>query len=494
VASACARTPPRAAPDANARERLAAADALVAAGCYDCLVAAYGEYDALRHSAAVARTAEAGAVRAAALAALRERELGMADDGYLVAARDIAGQTVDASGSLATVLDVIDLLPDSSLGTPHPPGSDDELQRAAKLRARRNEYATVLRDLAPSDLLGAYVWTSLLCGTGDARDLEPEAASVAPLLEFRRATCRSLDQARLETLLQHDPRFLEIHYLLGRNAVGRRDLDDAQKHFEQAYAWHPAWPALTRAIANVALTSEDFEPAVRYYDETLALDPRAADARLGKVRALTYLGRNTDAIAVTDQLLASQWYVGDARYWRALNETQMQQYDAAWTDVEEAGRLLLNAEVPKLAGIVAYRRHDLDTSRQRFETSRKRYADDCETAFYLGLVLADLQQWPATVETLAANVVCLDAAEGRLQREIAEIQASNDPPARQARQVARRERDIASGRRMRATSFFNIAVSYYSLSRASEARKYAEKIVDDEQFGERAREILTRIK
>ena len=44
---------------------------------------------------------------------------------------------------------------------------------------------------------------------------------------------------------------------------------------------------------------------------------------LGKVRALTYLGRNIDAIATTDQLIAERWFVGDARYWRALNESEL---------------------------------------------------------------------------------------------------------------------------------------------------------------------------
>jgi tetratricopeptide (TPR) repeat protein len=496
VAAACARTPPPAKQDVNARERLAVADALVTAGCYDCLVTAYRQYDVLRRTAAVGRMAEAGTIRASALAALRERELGMPDGGYLAAARQAAAEAPDTPASIATVLELVDLLPDSSRGTPHPPGNDDDLRRALALTVRRDEFAAALRDLASRDLLGAYALASFTCGASDMRGLDPEVIgdTVTPLLQFRRATCRSLDASRLETLLQQDPRFLEVHYLLGRDAIGRRDLDGAQLHFEQAYAWRPKWPALTRALANVALTAEEFEIAARYYDETIELDPLAADARLGKVRALTYLGRHGDAVAVTNELLASQWYVADARYWRALNEAQMQQYDAAWVDIEEAERLLVNAEVPKLAGIVAFRRHDLDTSRQRFETSHQRNAGDCETGFYLGLVLADLRQWPATAETLVASVACLDAAEGRLLGEIAEIRASSDPPARQARQIARRERDIASGRRMRATSVFNIAVASFSLGRAADARRYAEMVANDAQFGERARELLSRLK
>jgi hypothetical protein len=46
---------------------------------------------------------------------------------------------------------------------------------------------------------------------------------------------------------------------------------------------------------------------------------------------------------------------------------------------------------------------------------------------------------------------------------------------------------------MIATSWFNTAVAYYSLSRKEEARQFAEKVAADDQFGERAKEILTRL-
>ena len=47
---------------------------------------------------------------------------------------------------------------------------------------------------------------------------------------------------------------------------------------------------------------------------------------------------------------------------------------------------------------------------------------------------------------------------------------------------------------MLAQSTFNTAVSYYNLSRYADARPFAEKVVDDEQFGERAREIIALLK
>ena len=74
--------------------RLAEADALVEAGCFDCLRDALSTYQAIRvlTGARVAGIdqATAGAVRAAGLLALRQRELGMIDDGYLTVAKECA--------------------------------------------------------------------------------------------------------------------------------------------------------------------------------------------------------------------------------------------------------------------------------------------------------------------------------------------------------------------------------------------------------------------
>ena len=47
---------------------------------------------------------------------------------------------------------------------------------------------------------------------------------------------------------------------------------------------------------------------------------------------------------------------------------------------------------------------------------------------------------------------------------------------------------------MMATSWFNTAVACYNLSRKAEARQYAEKVAADEQFGDRARELLSRLR
>ena len=504
VLTACARGPLTPAvvvpPGPTPTERLAAADRLVRAGCLDCLLNAYREYQSLRSIASAENAATMGAIRTGALVALRQRELGMVDEGYLAAAKELSSSRANLPAWIAGTLDVADVLPASIGGVSRPPSSDADLEKIGILRKNSAAYTALLKNFSEVDELSAYSWVSYACGSIEMRDVKPSdifaAVSTfrdAALLAFKEATCRGINADGLAAVAAADPRFIETAYLLGLREVGRRKLDEAEIQFDRAYAWRPRWPALTLSMANVAMTGEEFEKAERLYRETLAADPRAADALLGDVKALTYLGRAEDAIAAVDRMLGERWHLGDARYWRALNENQLGQLDAAWDDIEAAAKLLINAEVPKLAGIVAYRRQQLDVARAKFEESRQRDRNDCETGFYLGIVLSDQHVWMRAADVLRETVSCSEAAEQEAIRDIATIRASTDPPERQARQIARREKRIADGRRVIATSWYNMAVAYYSLSQKDEARQFAEKVAADDQFGERAKEILTRL-
>ena len=109
--------------------------------------------------------------------------------------------------------------------------------------------------------------------------------------------------------------------------------------------------------------------------------------------------------------------------------------DGAWADVELAGKLLINADVPKLAGLIAYRRKQIDVARAKFQESRERNPADCETGFYLGVVLAEQAVWDRTAEVLVATGQCLESWEHDYTSEIERLRASNDPPRRVERQI-----------------------------------------------------------
>ena len=508
-ASAPARTP--VAPTPDLQSRLAAANALLRVGCFDCLTDAFREYDAVRTTAradaATVDAATAGAVRSALLLDLRERELGMSDDGYLARARILAGGRDDLNAQFSAALDMIDTI--SWRGAVN----DAQTAAIARLLRNRDSWQPLFRGHAGESPFDAYLWLTIACATGESArlmQLAPselmapfDAFSDAPLLDYKLATCvgprrpggppTAMTADAIVDLVKREPRFVELDYLLGVQAITRGDLDGADADLRRAYAWHPAWPAATIALANVSLTAEDFDGALAFYEKTLALSPAHHDAEVGRLRALSYLDRHDEAIAAASAIIAGQWNRGDGFYWRAWNEMQLERFDPAWTDIEDAWKIWIHADVPKLAGIIAYQRHELEVSRAKFETSRKMNGGDCETGFYLGLVNAELRLWQPTVDVFVTTVNCLEGSRQQITQEIATIQASNTPPERKAQKIARRERQLVIETRRLATSLFNTAVGYFNLSQNTQARQYAEKVSDDEQFGERARELLSRL-
>lgn len=500
VCAAAACTPKRPAPQdpsIAARATLAEADALVRAGCFDCLTRALQHYESVRAVAAVGAVATAGAVRTAGLLALRERELGTTDSGYLEKAGELAAGDDSLRRDVTPLLDVIGSMLWRA-GAGHGGAPDQPLTIYQNRTARLD----MLRPLAGRDELSAYVWLAYACETSSGRtemsDLVAPVDAVRsmsdlPLLAFRQAICLGVDAAAVDRLYAREPRFAELAYFRGLIASAQRDLDGADARYREAYAWRAHWPAATLLIANVAMTGEEFPAALEFYEKTLALAPSFPDALLGKLRASYYLARYEDALAVADELLALHRYPGDAYYWRAASELQMNRLAEAWGDVEAADKAMVNSDVPKLAGMIELRRHEPETARQKLETARQRNPSDCEAGYYLQLALADLARWSALVDVAVGAAGCLDDAEAAARRDMERILASTSPDARKARQLTRRQQQIAAAVRMRATCWFNTAVANFNLSKPDEARRYAEMVADDEQFGERARDLEARI-
>src|SRR4051812_45702344 len=95
----------------TAADRLAAAERLLRAGCFDCLASAYQEFTALQSITPVAAAAAVGAARAAVLMAVRERDLGTEDSGYLARAREAAAAGAASAAGIGALIAVADTLP-----------------------------------------------------------------------------------------------------------------------------------------------------------------------------------------------------------------------------------------------------------------------------------------------------------------------------------------------------------------------------------------------
>jgi tetratricopeptide (TPR) repeat protein len=491
-------------PQLTPAARVARAQALVREGCLDCLLDAFNEYDALRANAAAADAALNGAVETAALIALRERELGLLDESFMDRARTLAASATPLDVEYTPIFEMIETMPARWTVGQAAVSDDRGLAAIQKAYRNRDAWLALLRSRTGRDAISSYVWLAFNCAVpvnginpGDVPNWISATGSWSdsPLLTFRAATCAGYDRGRLAQLVDSNPRFIEIDYFLAFTATRQGRLDEAAALLEKAYQWRPRWPSVTLQMAGVYLTAEEFDASHDFYQRTLTLAPGFVDALLGDLKALTYAGRRDEAIATADRLLALEhWYIGDARYWRALNEAQLARYDDAWADVELAAKLILNSDVPKLAGIIAYRRHELDVSRAKFEESRMRNPGDCEVGFYLQVVDAEQARWAPVADVAPASAVCFDGQEVELKNQIADIRTKALPPERIARQIAKREQTIANNARMRATCWFNAAVASFNLKNTDDARRYGEKVADDEQFGQRVKELLSRLR
>ena len=484
----------------NPLVRLAEADAALRRGCFDCLRDAYQTYESLRQSPIVGYAATMGAIRTAGLIALRERGLGMWDSGHLQRARMLMATDADLEAAFAVPLDIIDTAP-SRLGRVIVPEVIAEVDRRAAIRqANRQHWMEQLRAGADADPFSAALWVSFSCANSPSTAsrspemlMEPLTAQRdAPLVMFEVATCFIVDTAMLGRVVAAEPRFHEADYWLGFRELSGRKLEEAQVLLTRAYEWYPQWPSAAVALAGLFMSAEELGPSLEYYDKALSLQPGLLDALVGRVRALSYLDRNTEAIAGTDAFVGV--LPGDAYYFRAWNKNQLAQLDDAWRDVLEAERYGVTADVAKLAGVVAYRRRELDIARDRFEKARRLNAEDCDSHFYLGGVQAELKAWAPSADAYVTATGCLEGARTSLLEEIEKIEASDKPADRKARQIASRQQRIALAERMLRQSWFNLAANYFNIGRTAESRSFAERVVGDEQFGERARALLDQLR
>lgn len=514
--SACAHVVvapvPSAAPVADApapdrRSELDAAWRLVERGCYDCLTDALGVFTRLTGDGEVGPEATASAVRTAVLLAVRENELGLLRRGFLEQARALLGPAEQASPDLLALVEVGELLATGPTGSSRAAANEAQLNAMLKIARTQDDWAKVLRNLMPQDLTASYLWIGLVCGPYGARLPEHNARAEAlgeigriPLVAYKDATaCGVVSADPLNALAAVDPQFEELQYHLGLFALGAQtqtapDLEAADARFEAAYAWRQDWPSLTLAIGNVAMSAEDFPKALDYFQRTLDLAPDEPEALVGTIRALTYADRHREAVAAADRMVATGRSPGEAYYWRALNHARLKDDARAWEDVERASAALANADVPKLAGIIAINRRDFTVARQRLELALSRRRTDCETAFYLQTVLAEQRDWEPTARIAAEAAACFEVEEEGLRAELASLRDQPMTEERRARQVSRREQQLANDARMRATAWFNAAAANFNLSRGDEARRFAEKLVADPYFGERARQLLGRLK
>jgi tetratricopeptide (TPR) repeat protein len=228
-------------------------------------------------------------------------------------------------------------------------------------------------------------------------------------------------------------------------------------------------------LANAQEMNGDFAASLATFDQVLALKPTHVDARLGRVRTLTYLGRADEAIKTATELIElGTWHVGDAYYWRAWNTYQIHRLGPAWADIQHAMRLRANTAVYALAGSIAYARKDLDTAVGHFDRAFEMDPTNCPAVSSAALVHMDQAAWQPAAESFSKATSCYALAAGTAGKELTSLEQSALEPELKARRMASARKRIESGEELAGQSALNAAQSFVQSGQTRLALDYIE--------------------
>lgn len=445
IAAGCApRTPVATMPRADLTPPEDAA-ALIRLGCYECLVRAL--------AAAQARGAGREGFEAAALLVLRSKELGLPHERWRASAREMAG------GRDAAVLTMIDAIP------PHPLSGDPDgvMNLSGRIQARTSmtEWRDALQNGPWSGVFRAYVDVALICAFGRVVENEQsftgplDPVAEAPIYQYRVRICDSGQAPHLARFRERHPEFVDADLPLGTYAFENPvdpDLEEGLRRLQSAAAAFPDSPAVLTTIGNVHRAWEEWGDALDAYDRALALVPDHPEASIGRTISLSRLSRPEEAIETASRVIdGGRWRLGEAYYWRGWNHLVRADYQLAREDATRAKKLMANAAVFVLSGVVEWRLGRLEPAEREFEQALLMDLGECEAAANLGMVRGERGRAPEALAAFTQARQCYDLSIALRQDAIAKIRSGPGSDAAKARAAGIHERWLAEFRDRRDT-------------------------------------------
>ena len=426
--------------DANARA-MAAADARVLDGCYDCLLEARDAY---------ARVAESkdrkGAAHAVVrlfetdlLLALREKELALDARPTLARARALVPRlpaALDANHVFAIV--------DAVLPDPHgiPPDRMDALRARHRAYVRRIDdelgwlasapLTTVVRDYVALALDCSYWIRPRVSGatiSGTRREPPHVPPGAPPLIAYRTAICAGQDTAVLTRVRATVPAFHEAAYYAAQLTAftsGETGDGEAPLLLEQAYARFPRAPGVTFISGWFNTAIGDCPPAVRYFEETIAIEAAHERAYLERTVCLTQMQQDSAAIESATRLIGlGTRSTAQALYWRAVNRVRRKELLLARRDIDSAKARSESDNILTLAGIIEHDQGELEVAERDLRAARAywRGEKNCTAAWYLASVLRKRQVWRESAGTFETAMACYDTTVAEIAASITKIEA-----------------------------------------------------------------------
>ena len=300
----------------------------------------------------------------------------------------------------------------------------------------------------------------------------------------------------LKDLLQDNPDFYEANYFLGNSALSQGKVLTAENHYKKALEYIPDSTSLIISLTKVYFHMEEFKTCLEYNNLALQLAPAYRDAILGKAMCLSYMGRHEEAIENLDNMIElGKYYMGETYYWLAWNQNELEQLDKARTNITKSRDFLIgHYEVSLLDGIIAYKQKHLDDAKDNFKEALLLNNQDCESAYYLGKIYAEREDWKYSGSYFEKGGVCNEQTENKIKSKIQEIKEAALSPLRKDKLIKKKKMQLLQNRRTKATCQFNAAASYFNDKEYKKAFLLAEKAAKHPTFKQQAEELILAIK
>lgn len=486
-----------------------AADALYRIGSYTCLKESYQIYRKLLSIPYDQKNIKERLVKAALLLVIRQSELGIYDSSYIDEASALI-QNDPALSEFLTYLELAASIRTRSMGM----GGDitDDSRKAALRRERLMEnlekWRQELEGKSGTEEFYAYLYITRNCQfhyyIKDEKVKRKEAdpayfRTIFPqslLIRYKLSFCPKEDVESLNEILQKEPRFYEIHYFLGEQALKRGMLITAEKSFLECFEHIPESLPTVISLASVYFAFEELGKSLDFYDKAISIAPESRDALLGKAICLSYLNRPEEAIEVCQDILTlGGYYLGDTYYWLAWNQSEIDQLDEAWDSVEKSKTYLIGySQVSSLAGVIAYKRGEKEVAEENFQEALRLGHSNCEAAYYLAKIYAERQEWKKSGEYYERASVCQYEKERALDRKIAELENSGLSEERKKRLVEKKKSQLKTTVLTKVTFLYNAAAGYFNSGMDERALNLAEQAVSHPALKAKAEELIKDIK
>jgi len=491
------------------QDKTEAADRLYKTGCYTCLKESCQIYRNLLSIPHNQKNIKEKLIKAAILLIIRQKELGIADSTYFDEASALIRNNPFLS-EFSTYLELADSIPVKSKGMRGDVIDDSRRSdsRIERLIENIEKWRQELEEKSKTEEFYAYLYIARNCHffyyirenkvVQEKEDLSylQRIFPHSPLIQYKLSFYPREDVESLRKLLQAEPRFYEIHYFLGDQALKQGLLVTAENNLLECFEHIPESLPTVISLASIYLAFEEFEKSLDFYDKAISMVPEFRVSLLGKAICLSYLERHEEAIEVCNEILSlGGYYLGDTYYWLAWNQNELEKLDEAWESIEKSKPYLIGySQVFSLAGVIAYKKGEKEVAEKNFQEALRIDPNNCEAAFYLGKIYADRQEWARSGEHYERAAFCHYGKELALERKITEIEGSDLSEERKQKMIAKKKVQLKKTILTKATFFYNAAAGYFNAEIYDQALKLAEQASSHNALKQKAEELILKIK